>query len=71
MYSYLKWENFKIFIPSFLRYFDWNHAFNYVNKFSVLKMNFLLNIDTYFMPVFNLKNSHLYFSGKVVPYHPS
>ena len=42
------WENSKIFIRSFLRYFDWNHAFDYVNKFSVLKMNFLLNTDTYF-----------------------
>ena len=44
------WEKCKIFLPFFLRYFDWNHAFYYVNKFSVLKMNFLLNIDTYFYP---------------------
>ena len=41
------WEKFKIFLPFFLRYFDWNHAFYYVNKFSILKMNFLSNIDTY------------------------
>ena len=43
-------EKFKIFIPSFLRCFDWNHAFDYANINSVLKMNFLLNINTYFYP---------------------
>ena len=39
------WEKLKIFLPSFLRYFDWNHAFYYVNKFSVLKMNFFLIVS--------------------------
>ena len=32
-------------LPSFLRYFDWNHVFDCNYKFSVLKMNFLLNIE--------------------------
>ena len=45
------WEFLRrIFLPSFLRYFDRNHAFYHVNEFSVVKMNFLLNIDTYFYP---------------------
>ena len=64
-------EKFKIFLPSFLRYFDLNHAFYYVNKISVLKMNFLLNIDTYLYPSLQSHSQLQYFSEKSGPYHLS
>ena len=55
------WEKFKILFPSFLRYFDWYHMhLIWLRKYKFCsKDEFFLNIDTYFMPVINIKNSYL------------
>ena len=58
--SYL--SKFKILLTFLLKVFwidDIMYIFDYVKMNSVLKMNFILNIDPYPIPVTNIKNSSL------------
>ena len=53
-------RNFKILLPfHFVIFCNIMYIFDYVKMNSVLKMNFLLNIDPYPISVINIKNSHL------------
>ena len=59
-FSFLR--KFKILLPFPFAVFSIDnikYIFDYVNMNSVLKMNFLLNIDPYLMPVINIKNIYL------------
>ena len=56
------WRRFKIPLPFLFEVFwvdNIMYIFDYVNMNSVLKMNFLLNIYPYSIPVINMKNSYL------------
>ena len=50
---------------------DLFRVFHYIKMISVLKTFFFLNVNTYPIPVTNIKNSYLYFSGKLGPCHLS
>ena len=55
-------RKFKILLPLLFEVFWIDHImyiFDYVKMNSVLKMNFLLSIDPYPIPVINIKNSYL------------
>ena len=53
-------RKFKILFPFFFEVFGLTiyYVFDYVKNNSVLKMNFLLNIDTYPIPVININNNY-------------
>ena len=60
LYFCNSWEKFKIFLPSFWGILIKPYALlDYANLNSVLKMSFLFNIDTYFIPIINIKNGYL------------